>query len=184
LPHAFTQVSYMAYFSTLKMEATVPPKRWLSCNGLHSVIAQTTELKTTAMRTSNPTRIILEAWFGVQSCLGAGTLKLRWVETVMVACVISSTFYSCSSLYFYFFHLFLIFHPFFFFFLLLLHSVNSLYFILYLYSGVKFPLHHFHIISHFDYVMSQERQSRDKIPIMTKPLAHQSSCCQVHDLVS
>jgi hypothetical protein len=46
---------FLAYSSTLKMEATVPPKRRLTFNGLHGVIFQKIEhFITTAVRTSGP----------------------------------------------------------------------------------------------------------------------------------
>jgi hypothetical protein len=49
--------SYMAYSSTLKMEATLPPKRQFAFNGLHGVITQKIELFiTTGVRTSTTTR--------------------------------------------------------------------------------------------------------------------------------
>jgi hypothetical protein len=99
----------MAYSSTLKMEATCSSEtfvdfQWTTrCysldDGTHSHWCENLRSYTH----------ILGAWFGVQSCLAAGALELHWVETVMVACVISSPFYICSSLYFYFFHPFLAF---------------------------------------------------------------------------
>jgi hypothetical protein len=40
----FILISYLAYSSTVKMEATWSPKRRLTFDGLHSVISQKTEL--------------------------------------------------------------------------------------------------------------------------------------------
>jgi hypothetical protein len=48
-------VSYLAYSSTLKMEAKYSSKRWLTFNGLKGIIPQKAELFiTTAVRSTDP----------------------------------------------------------------------------------------------------------------------------------
>jgi hypothetical protein len=44
LATCFTLVSFLAYSSTLKTEAVVPPKLRLTFNGLHGVISQKIEI--------------------------------------------------------------------------------------------------------------------------------------------
>jgi hypothetical protein len=55
------QIGSGAYSSTLKWRQHVPPKCWLTFNGLHGVITQKIELFiTTAARTSDPTNYIMD----------------------------------------------------------------------------------------------------------------------------
>jgi hypothetical protein len=55
LAACFKLVSYLAYFSVLKMEKTCFSEHTLTFNGLHSIVSLKTELFITAVvRTSNP----------------------------------------------------------------------------------------------------------------------------------
>jgi hypothetical protein len=57
----FHAVSRLAYFSTLKMEAMIFPKRLLTFNGLQGVIFQKIGIITTDVRFSNPTNFLISS---------------------------------------------------------------------------------------------------------------------------
>jgi hypothetical protein len=69
----FPLVSCLAYFSTWRWRRHIPQKRRLTFNGLHGFISLKTELFiTTAVRTSNPTRIV---WYSGPSTAAFHLMK-------------------------------------------------------------------------------------------------------------
>jgi hypothetical protein len=79
LPVRFTLVSCSASSSTLKMAATCSPKRRLTFNGLHRIVAQKSEhFITTAVKISNATQKYLDTKY--HDCSLSPIWKHWWLE--------------------------------------------------------------------------------------------------------